>query len=149
LSVVEERAVILFFIILGIALADLSSVHLFKNVFQRPRPCHEPALEGLVHIVRGKCGGMYGFVSSHAANCFDAAAISGALIRKKWFSVSIACWAAVIGYSRIYLGVHYPGDVVCGAALGAIIGWGVFRLYKAADVRILSKKEYFNRNIET
>ena len=126
--------VILLFIVVGVVIADQSSVHLFKNVFQRLRPCHEPALEGLVHIVK-RCGGDYGFVSSHATNCFYAAVISGLFVRKKWFSISILCWAAIIGHSRIYLGVHYPGDVICGAALGALIGWGVFKLYEITDVK--------------
>ena len=138
--------VILLFIILGVALSDQISVQLFKNIFQRLRPCHEPALEGLVHIVKGKCGGMYGFVSSHAANCFYAAVISSLLIRKKWFSISIICWAAIIGYSRIYLGVHYPGDVICGAALGSLIGLIVFKLYEITDAKIFYKKTYFNQD---
>ncbi|MDR2887221.1 MAG: phosphatase PAP2 family protein [Bacteroidales bacterium] len=141
--------VILPFIILAIALADLSSVHLFKNIVQRLRPCHEPALEGLVHIVRGKCGGAYSFVSSHAANCFCAATVSSLFLGKRWFSTAMVCWAAIIGYSRIYLGVHYPGDVICGAALGFIVGWGVFRLYEIADVRVFSHSAYFTTSMKT
>jgi undecaprenyl-diphosphatase len=113
-------------------------VLLFKDTFQRLRPCHEPVLEGLVHIVKGKCGGMYGFVSSHAANCFYATVISGLFVRKKWFSISMICWAALISYSRIYLGVHYPGDVICGATFGALVGWGVFILYEITDVKVFA-----------
>ena len=138
--------VVLFFIILGVTLADQISVKLFKYTFERLRPCHEPALEGLVHIVRGKCGGQYGFVSSHAANCFYAAIMSGLLVRKRWFSISMICWAAVIGYSRIYLGVHYPGDVICGSALGILIGWSIFKLYELTDTKFISKRPYFNRD---
>jgi len=126
---------ILFFIIIGITLSDRGSVLLFKDVFQRLRPCHEPALEGLVHIVRDRCGGMYGFVSSHATNCFYAAVISGLFVRKRWFSISMICWAAIVSYSRIYLGVHYPGDIICGAALGTFIGWGVFKLYEITEAK--------------
>jgi undecaprenyl-diphosphatase len=136
----RKALVMLLFIILGVILADRGSVLLFKDVFQRLRPCHEPVLEGLVHIVKGKCGGMYGFVSSHAANCFYAATISSLLIRKRWFSISIICWAAIISYSRIYLGVHYPGDVICGTIFGAFMGWGVFKLYEITDVKIISKR---------
>ena len=80
---------ILLFIILAVALADQSSVHLFKNVFQRLRPCHDPELEGLVHLVNGRCGGLYGFVSSHAANSFNVAALSLMFIKKRWYSVAI------------------------------------------------------------
>lgn len=136
--------VILLFIILGITLADQTSVHLFKNVFQRLRPCHEPALEGLVHLVRGECGGLYGFVSSHATNSFYVALFSLLFIRRRWFTVSIILWALIVGYSRIYLGVHYPGDVLCGSILGALIGWGVYRLYTWTDKSILQKKAFFS-----
>ena len=120
---------ILLFIGLAALFADQSSVHLFKNVFQRLRPCHDPELEELVHIVKGECGGLYGFVSSHASNSFNVALLSLLFIKKRWFTVFIILWASVIGYSRIYLGVHYPGDVVCGALLGALTGWGFYRLY--------------------
>ena len=138
--------VILLFIIVGVVVTDQSSVHLFKNIFQRLRPCHEPALEGLVHLVKGKCGGMYGFVSSHAANCFYAAVISSLFVRKKWFSILMICWAAIIGYSRVYLGVHYPGDIICGAALGVFIGWGVYKLYELTETKYISKKKFFMQN---
>jgi undecaprenyl-diphosphatase len=131
---------ILPFIILAVALTDQSSVHLFKNVFHRLRPCHEPSLEGMVHLVNGKCPGLYGFVSSHAANSFNVALISLMLIKRKWYTISIVAWAAIIGYSRIYLGVHYPGDVVCGSLLGAFIGWGVFRLYQFTDKKLEARR---------
>ena len=126
---------ILLFIIIAATLADQGSVQLFKNVFHRLRPCHEPSLEGLVHLVDGKCGGLYGFVSSHATNSFNVALLSLLFIRKRWYTISILTWASVIGYSRIYLGVHYPGDVICGALLGAFIGWGVYKLYELTDKR--------------
>lgn len=115
-----------------IFLSDQISVHLFKDVFQRLRPCHEPALEGIVHMVNGKCGGNYGFYSSHASNIFALAVFVISLMRKKtsWIIVAIFCWAALIGYSRIYLGVHYPGDVFAGAIAGSLLGWLVARFLK-------------------
>lgn len=135
--------IMLLFIILAATLADQSSVQLFKNIFHRLRPCHEPAFEGLVHLVNGKCGGLYGFVSSHATNSFNVALISLLLIRKRWFSISIILWALTVGYSRIYLGIHYPGDVICGSMLGAFIGWGMNSLYVLTDKNILQKKKFF------
>ena len=138
--------VILFFIVLGITLADQISVHLFKNVFQRLRPCHEPELEGLVHLVKGECGGLYGFVSSHATNSFYVACFSLLFIKKRWFTISIVLWASVVGYSRIYLGVHYPGDVVCGSILGAMVGWGIYKLYLYTDKSYLRQMKYFNHS---
>jgi len=138
--------VILLFIILGITIADQFSVHLFKNVFQRLRPCHEPALEGFVHLVKGECGGQFGFVSSHATNSFYVALLSLLFIRKKWFTISILLWASVVGYSRIYLGVHYPGDVICGSMLGSLIGWGIYKLYTYTDKKYLIHRKYFNHS---
>jgi undecaprenyl-diphosphatase len=136
--------IILLFIILAVILTDQISVQLFKNLVQRLRPCHDPALEGLVHLFKGECGGQFGFVSSHAANSFNVALISLLFIRKKWFTISIILWAIVVGYSRIYLGVHYPGDVICGSILGALIGWSVYSLYILTDNKILQYKPYFN-----
>lgn len=135
--------ILLLFIILAATMADQLSV-LIKNLVQRPRPCHEPALDGLVHTFHNECGGLYSFVSSHASNSFNVALLSLLLIRKRWFTISIIIWAAVIGYSRIYLGVHYPGDVICGSILGALAGWFNYRLFILTDNKILKFKPYFS-----
>lgn len=135
--------VVLLVIILAVTLADQVSVQVFKNTVQRLRPCHEPALQGMVHLFRGECGGLYGFVSSHASNSFNIAVLSLLLIKKRWYTKAIIIWALIIGYSRIYLGVHYPGDVICGSIAGALIGWGCYRLYVLADERILQPSPYF------
>lgn len=140
--------IIIPFIILAITLSDQFSVQLFKNIFHRLRPCHEPSLAGMIHLVKGECGGLYGFVSSHAANSFNVAFLSLMFIRKKWYTSGIIIWATIICYSRIYLGVHYPGDVICGAILGALIGWGVYKLYELTDNRILNNKKYFNPTLK-
>lgn len=115
------------FATLLVFLSDQSSVFI-KNTFMRFRPCHEPELEGLVHIVRGKCGGRYGFVSSHAANTFAVAVFVIGLLKERFrFVVPVMLLYAILnGYSRIYLGVHYPGDVIFGALLGTGIGYMVF-----------------------
>ncbi len=129
----KKFLVILLFIIVAVAIADQFSVQLFKNVVHRLRPCHEPSLQDMVHLVNGECGGLYGFVSSHASNSFNVALLSLMFIRKRWYTITIIIWATVIGYSRIYLGVHYPGDVICGSILGALIGWGCYKLYELTD----------------
>jgi undecaprenyl-diphosphatase len=121
---------VIIFIALAITLADQTSVHLFKEVFERPRPCHEPALEGMVHVVNDRCGGKYGFVSSHAANSFAVAMLLLLVIRKRWFTVTMLFWAVIVSYSRIYLGVHYPGDVIGGALLGILCGFMAFILFR-------------------
>jgi undecaprenyl-diphosphatase len=135
--------IIILFIIVAATLTDQISV-LIKNSVQRLRPCHDPALEGLVHLFNGECGGLYSFVSSHAANSFDVALLSLLFIRKRWFTISIIIWALVVGYSRVYLGVHYPGDVICGSVQGAFIGWSIYKLYVLTDKKFLVHRKYFN-----
>ena len=135
--------IILIFIILAVTLSDQLSV-LVKNLIQRLRPCHEPALAGLVHLVNNECGGVFGFVSSHATNSFDVAFLSLSFIKRRWYSISIIIWALIIGYSRVYLGVHYPGDVLCGSILGGLIGWSMYKCYILTDNNILKFKPYFN-----
>jgi undecaprenyl-diphosphatase len=127
---------VLLFIALCVTLADQSSVKLFKDVFERLRPCREPALEGLVHMVNGKCGGLYGFVSSHAANTFGVAMLLLLIVKKQWFSVLMLVWATLVSYSRIYLGVHYPGDIIGGAVLGMLCGYLVYLLFRWAIPRL-------------
>ena len=120
---------------LAIALADLTSVHLFKNVFQRLRPCHNPDIKEMVNLVTGRCGGKFGFVSSHAANSFAVATLLLLSVKEKWFTISILVWAAVVSYSRVYLGVHYPGDILVGSILGVCIGFAVRFVVKKANTK--------------
>ena len=107
-----------------ILFSDKGSVLLFKETVQRLRPCHEPSLQGLVHLVKEGCGGRFGFVSSHASNHFAIALfMMGALGgTPRWAIPALLVWASLIAYSRVYLGVHYPGDVLVGALYGACIG---------------------------
>ena len=124
------RAIItLVFIALVVTLADQISVKAFKEVFQRLRPCHNPELQDIVHLVKNKCGGKFGFVSSHAANTFGVAFFLSKLFKNKKFSIFIFIWASIVSYSRIYLGVHFPFDVLGGAILGGLIGYLVYLLY--------------------
>jgi undecaprenyl-diphosphatase len=116
-------------IILLITLADQSSVHLFKEVFERLRPCHNPELQEYIHLVKGHCGGKYGFISSHAANTFALAVFLKNIYRIRWLSVLLLSWATIVSYSRIYIGVHYPFDVIAGVVWGALLGYGIYRLY--------------------
>ncbi len=116
-------------LILLVTITDQTSVHLFKQVFERLRPCHDPQIGHLVHIVNNKCGGQFGFVSSHAANTFGFATFTSLFFRNRYFSVFIILWASMVSYSRIYLGVHYTGDIIGGIILGIFCGYIVYRLY--------------------
>lgn len=123
---------------------DQVSVHCFKEVFQRLRPCH--ALQD-VRMFRTGCGGKYGFVSSHAANAFSVALFVGLCALRMfkgkgraWLPLALLLpWAALVGYSRPYLGKHFPGDVLCGALLGLAIGGMVYWTASAILRRISAK----------
>ena len=132
------------FLVLTVALSDLISVHLFKDVFERLRPSHDLSLEGLVHLVNNHKGGKFGFVSSHAANAFSMAIFFAFFFRNKAFTYFIVSWATIVSYSRIYLGVHFPADIICGALLGTFIGVTTFYLY-----RRLYLKRYPNNKAAT
>ncbi|MES2733612.1 MAG: phosphatase PAP2 family protein [Bacteroidota bacterium] len=127
-------------IVLVIVLADQTASTLFKPYFQRLRPCHEPALQAWIHIVGG-CGGQYGFVSSHSANAFGLAMALWLMFRKALPSVVyLFIWALVVSYSRIYVGAHYPLDLLVGALIGCIYALIVVWLYD------LLAKKYFSIN---
>jgi len=111
----------LILILIVVSLADLSSVHCFKNVFMRLRPCHDPELADQIRLLVSK-GGLYGFVSSHAANFFAIAGIVSALLsERKYLPYLLYSWATLVAYSRIYVGKHYPLDIIGGALLGFVI----------------------------
>lgn len=122
------QGVVLILIVVG--LADLCSVHCFKNVFMRLRPSHTPELADQIRLLVSK-GGLYGFVSSHAANFFAIAGIASALLsEQKYMSYLLYSWATLVAYSRIYVGKHYFLDVIGGALLGFVLAKVMWHLVK-------------------
>jgi len=109
---------------ISIVLTDQITSGFMKPFFARLRPSHEPSLEGLLHIVNNYRGGLYGFASGHAANTFGVAMFVFLLFRGRyhWMSV-IFLWSVFMSYTRIYLGVHYPGDIIVGIVIGLLCGW--------------------------
>lgn len=118
-------------IAIAVTLADQLAVKAFKEVFERLRPSNNPEIRDMVHIVNNYRGGAFGFVSNHAANTFALATFLVLLFRNRYLSVAIIIWACIVSYSRIYLGVHYPGDILCGALLGILCSWLVYSLFNA------------------
>ena len=117
----------------AVGLADYLSSGVIKHLVCRPRPTHEPELEGMLHIVNGYRGGAYGFVSSHAANTMSCALLFCLVYirrlremnldtgwRKTVVWGGLILWVAANCYSRMYLGVHYPGDIIGGLAVGSL-----------------------------
>ncbi len=136
-----QKAIILTLLIVAtFALCNTLSVEAFKNVFHRLRPCHNEDIAHKVHILHNHCGGQWGFVSSHATNVFGLATITSFFLSKKikYFGILIFIWAALVSYSRIYLGVHYPLDLFCGALLGISIGSIVFFLARKLGLNLES-----------
>ena len=111
----------LLFLIAAVTIAAQITSSFMKPFFERLRPCKDPQFEGLMTLV-GKCGGRFGFASSHAANTFALSIFFVSLTRIKWYYL-LVLWSALVAYSRIHLGVHFPADIIVGASIGAILGW--------------------------
>lgn len=133
------------FLTIGIVVlcSDQLSAHVCKPLFQRLRPCYNPDFQDLIYLPKGMAGGRYGFVSSHAANTFAVAAFLTAALHKnyKWIGIVLYLWAFISSYSRIYLGFHYPGDILCGALLGILIGLILWKVFQLIVVRKVWKSE--------
>lgn len=113
--------------------------NLFKDGFQRPRPCRTKDIEGLVRFVAPRCG-KYGFFSGHSSNSMAVAVFVGLLLRpyyKKLIFV-LLFWCALVAYSRIYVGVHYPLDIVSGLTFGALAGFMFYKLQAYLRKRFIS-----------
>ena len=130
----KRLLIILLGFIFAVGLSDFISSSVIKPLVCRPRPSHEPALEGLIHLVRNYSGGAYGFVSSHAANTMSCALLfcliwnvplnnNGAIHKTnshlEWWL--LMTWVVLNCYSRMYLGVHYPGDILGGLIIGVVL----------------------------
>jgi undecaprenyl-diphosphatase len=126
----KEGWLILAGVALTILLADRFTSGFMKPFFHRLRPSNEPSLRGMVHIVNDYYGGLYGFASSHAANTTGVAFMIFMTLRKKYKAIGLVFgWTFIMCYTRVYLGVHYPGDIIVGAIVGLLSGYAGYRLY--------------------
>ncbi len=134
---------------LTITIADQVGATLIRPYVERLRPANlENPISDMVHIVNGYRGGRYGFPSCHAANTFGLAFFVWFLFRKRWLTVFIMGWALLTCYSRIYLGVHYPGDLLAGALLGLLAAYLVYLLFmKVSGYKTMKKVLHINAPI--
>lgn len=127
-----------------ILVADQGASGICKPYFHRFRPTHEPALEGLVQMVDGYAGGRYGFFSSHAANSFALCTFVSLVVRYRWVTFTMLMYAMLTSFSRIYLGLHYPGDILCGAIYGTVCGLLVYALSCYLMSRLSAERQYYS-----
>ena len=133
----RESVLILLAIVLVVTLCDQFASHVCMPVFTRFRPTHHPDFMDQVKTVFGYRGGLYGFISSHAANAFGFATLMALIMRDKLFGWTIFFWAALTAYTRVYLGVHFISDIVPGAISGVFFGYLVYRLYSFSRSKLL------------
>jgi undecaprenyl-diphosphatase len=132
----KNALLVILCVAIAITLADQMASGIFKPLVARLRPSHTPELQGVIDLVGDYRGGRYGFFSSHAANTCAVAVFLSLLFRKRVFTVAICSWAMVNSWTRLYLGVHYVGDIMVGLIWGALVGWMVFRLYRFLTLKV-------------
>ena len=139
----SEVLYLLLIVAIMITITD-QTANLFKDSFQRLRPCYDEVIKDSVRIVKEGCGGKYGFFSAHASNSFSLAIFFGLLFRDKYKNIIsfTVLYASLISYSRIYLGVHFPLDLLCGSLFGIIIGFIIFIFYD----KQLNFSKFFNKS---
>ena len=139
----SEVLYLLIIVAIMITITD-QTANLFKDSFQRLRPCYDEVIKDSVRIVKEGCGGKYGFFSAHASNSFSLAIFFGLLFRDKYKNIIsfTVLYASLISYSRIYLGVHFPLDLLFGSLFGIIIGFIIFIFYD----KQLNFSKFFNKS---
>ena len=112
-----------------------------KASTERLRPCYDEEIKSFVRLVKPTCGNRYGFFSGHASNSFALAIFFSSIVRSysRWTPFVLFFFAALIAYSRVYIGVHFPLDILVGACVGSGIGYGFSKLWKRFTIRFLSK----------
>ena len=128
---VPACVVMIVVIALAVGAADFIASGILKDLVARPRPTRVPELEGVLHLVNGYRSGRYGFVSSHAANTMACGLLFSLIWRNKIATCGLMLWVAANCYSRMYLGVHYPTDIMGGLVVGALVAVGAYHVLLA------------------
>ena len=145
----RHALLVLAMLVLTIVVADQVSSGLIKHLVERLRPTHDPSLESMVHVINGYRGGLYGFVSSHSANFFAVSTFLSLVMRQRWVAFSLFTWALLQCYSRMYLGVHYPGDILGGIVVGVLAGWLVWCILRWIQHRWRLPEGHYTRQDAT
>jgi undecaprenyl-diphosphatase len=121
-------------LVLSVAISDQVCSSVLKPLTHRLRPCHEAALQPLIHPVL-PCGGLYGFASSHAGTTFALAVGLWLLLGRTYPAVRwLFLWATLVAYSRVYVGAHYPLDILAGAGVGTLAAWGIVKISRPCSL---------------
>ena len=131
---------LIFVIAIMITITD-QGANLFKDSFQRLRPCFDETVRDSIRLVKDNCGGKYGFFSAHASNSFSLAIFFGLLFkdRTRYIILITLVYASFISYSRIYLGVHFPIDIIFGGLFGLLIGFSVYKFVYLKFLKFFNK----------
>jgi len=136
----KSTLLVLVMVALMITVAD-QLANVFKYGFERLRPCHDETIADKMRLVKSYCGGKFGYFSAHAANSFTAVTFFSLVFRShiKWFPLLLVIWGLMVSYSRIYIGVHFPLDIITGISFGLLIGWAFYMLRTYLDNRFINK----------
>ena len=129
-------------VVLCIVISDQVASGLLKELVKRLRPSHVDSLKSVIHLVKGYEGGLYGFASSHAANSAGFAIMTSFIFSNRFYTIFILFWAALVSYSRVYLGVHYPLDIIGGIAIGVFAALFCFWLLIRLRPQSLQNKDF-------
>ena len=131
---------LLFVIAIMITITD-QGANFFKDSFQRLRPCYNESISDSLRLVKENCGGKYGFFSAHASNSFSLAIFFGLLFKNRfrYMIIITIVYASLISYSRIYLGVHFPIDIIVGSSFGIFVGFIIYRFVYLKFLKFFDK----------
>lgn len=142
---VTRRQLILIVLLVAFLVTFTDQItNLFKINFERLRPCHNETINNLMRLVKPSCGGRFGFFSGHASNSMAVAIFAGLMLRWKYkYAIYLLIiWAFGMAYSRVYIGVHYPLDILCGMLFGSISGLLFYKLFKYLNIQLLNKTKW-------